>query len=162
MSKRTGFAGLIGSGLLDCTHRLFHHWHRARDATITRRGFECLMTRLKAEVQSLLTDGARCADRATAATCMELLTHFNNLWLFVYCRTVEPTNNAAERSLRHAVIWKHLSFGTQSDHGSRFVERLLTVVETCRQQNRNVLQFLTQSLDAKLHQQEPPSLLTRL
>jgi transposase len=50
----------------------------------------------------------------------------------------EPTNNAGERSLRHAVIWRKLSFGTQSAGGSRFVEMMLTVIETCRQQHRNV------------------------
>lgn len=162
MSLRTGTGGLVGSGLLDCTQRLFHHWHRSRDGTLTRRGFECLMTRLKGEVTSLLTKGSCCADHATAATCSELLTYFDNLWLFVYCPDVEPTNNAAERSLRHAVIWKQLSFGTQSDHGSRFVERLLTVVETCRQQKLNAFQFLARSLEARLRQQKPPSLLSGL
>ena len=66
------------------------------------------MTRLKSEVEQILTEGSCCANSATAATCAELLNHFGNLWLFVSCPGVEPTNNAAERSLRHAVICKHL------------------------------------------------------
>jgi transposase len=161
MSLRTGPAGNIGRQLLNRTHKLFHDWHRVRDGTLTRRGYEGLMTRLKSEVEQLLTEGSSCADRATAATCTELLSYFDNLWLFVYCPDVEPTNNAAERSLRHAVIWKHLSFGTQSDHGSRFVERLLTVIETCRQQKRNAFEFLVQSLNAQNANATPPSLLSK-
>ncbi len=56
---------------------------------------------------------------------------------------VEPTNNAAERALRRAVLWRRKSFGTQSETGSRFVERILTVVTSLRQQKRDVLKYLT-------------------
>ncbi len=72
---------------------------------------------------------------------------------------VEPTNNASERALRHAVIWRKLSFGTQSEKGSRFVETMLTVIETCRQQKRNVFEYLTDSLTKTFANQPPPSLL---
>jgi len=72
---------------------------------------------------------------------------------------VEPTNNAGERSLRHAVIWRKLSFGTQSASGSRFVEAMLTVIETCRQRRRNVFTFLTHAVEAHLAHQPAPSLL---
>jgi hypothetical protein len=72
---------------------------------------------------------------------------------------IEPTNNAAERALRHAVIWRKLSFGTQSAAGSRFVERLLTVIETSRRQDRNVFDWLTQAVQAKLRRESAPSLL---
>ena len=58
------------------------------------------------------------------------------------------------------MIWKHLSFGTQSEHGSRFVERLLTVIETCRQQKRNAFDFLVDSLTAQNASTKPPQLLT--
>ena len=78
--------------------------------------------------------------------CKELFTHKQHLWTFLSDAEVEPTNNAGERSLRHGVIWRKLSFGTQSARGDRFVETLLTIIETCRQQNQNVLQFVTQAL----------------
>ena len=71
---------------------------------------------------------------------------------------VEPTNNAAEQALRQAVIWRKLSFGTQSAAGSRFVERLLTVVETCRRQKRNVLSWLVDAVKARLAGKTVPSL----
>ena len=64
---------------------------------------------------------------------------------------VEPTNNRAEQVLRHAVIWRKLSFGTQRTARSRFVETLLTIIETCRQQHRDLLDTLTTALEAQHH-----------
>jgi transposase len=64
------------------------------------------------------------------------------LWTFLHHEEVKPTNNAGERSLRHAVIWRKLSFGTQSVAGSRFVETMLAVIESCRQQRRNAFSFI--------------------
>jgi len=92
-------------------------------------------------------------------TCRELYEHRQWLWTFLRHQGVEPTNNAGERALRHAVIWRKLSFGTQSASGSRFVETMLTVIETCRQQGRNVSPFLTNAVEAHLAHQPAPSLL---
>ena len=93
-------------------------------------------------------------------TCRELYEHRRWLWTFLRHEGVEPTNNAGERSLRHAVIWRKLSFGTQSAGGSRFVETMLTVIETCRQQGRNVFSFLTAAVEAHLAHQPAPLLLS--
>ena len=71
---------------------------------------------------------------------------------------MEPTNNAAERALRHAVIWRKLSFGTQSAAGSRFVERMLTVIETCRRAGRNAFAWLTQAVAAHFRRTAAPPL----
>ena len=81
------------------------------------------------------------------------------LWAFARVEGVEPTNNAVERALRHAMIWRRISGGTDSADGSRFVERTLTVVETCRQQGRNVLEYLTTCVEADCRGQPLPSLL---
>ena len=62
-------------------------------------------------------------------------------------------------ALRHAVIWRRISGGTDSVEGSRFVERMLTVVATCRQQGRNVLDYLTLCFEADRRGQTLPSLL---
>lgn len=72
---------------------------------------------------------------------------------------VEPTNNAAERAIRPAVIWRRTSFGSQSQGGSNFVARMLTVVTTLKSQRRNVLEFMTQAVSAKRQSQPTPSLL---
>jgi len=72
---------------------------------------------------------------------------------------VEPTNNIAERSSRHAVIWRKGSFGTWSADGSAFLSRILTVVTTLRQQARHALDYVTAACDSALHDQRPASLL---
>src|SRR5438067_6221838 len=81
------------------------------------------------------------------------------LWTFLRVRGIEPTNNAAERALRHAVLWWKSSGGTASEWGSRFVERVLSVAATCRQQGRNVLEFLTECFRARQPSECLPSLL---
>ncbi|HEY3445470.1 MAG TPA: transposase, partial [Myxococcales bacterium] len=81
------------------------------------------------------------------------------LFTFVDREGIEPTNNSAERAIRHAVMYRKTSFGTQSDGGSRFVERILTTIATLRQQNRNVLEFVTAAYQARLLRIQPPSLL---
>jgi transposase len=72
---------------------------------------------------------------------------------------VEPTNNTAERALRHGVLWRKSSGGTASASGSRFVSRLLGVIETCCQRDRSVLDFLTSCFEASVRSQLVPSLL---
>ena len=81
---------------------------------------------------------------------------------FVEAAGVEPTNNASERALRHAVIWRKLSFGTQSARGSRFVETLLTVVESCRQQSHSAFTFITPAVEKNFAGQPAPSILSEV
>jgi transposase len=88
-----------------------------------------------------------------------LLASETHLWTFVRVEGVEPTNNDAERALRHGVIYRELSGGTDSEAGSRFVERMLSVVATCRQQEVGVLDYLTRCYQARLEGQPVPSLL---
>jgi transposase len=73
---------------------------------------------------------------------------------------IEPTNNAAERALRPAVIYRKLSYGTQSSSGSRFIERMLTIIETCRQQKRSTMEYLVEAMKAHYSKSTPPSLLS--
>jgi transposase len=102
-------------------------------------------------VGSSLERGSGCACPKTAATCGELLRLWDCLWTFTRVVGVEPTNNAAKRALRHAVIWRRISGGTDSEGGSRFVERALTVVATCRQQGVSALDYLERCHRAKLY-----------
>jgi transposase len=92
--------------------------------------------------------------------CDELWHGRDHLWTFVNVAGVEPTNNASERALRHAVIWRKLSFGTQSDSGSRFVETMLTVIETCRQQRHNACDYIANAIAAHFAGHQPPPLLS--
>jgi transposase len=95
----------------------------------------------------------------TEGTCREILKRREALWTFVQVEGVEPTNNTAERSIRPGVQRRKISFGTQSEAGSRFVESIMTVVATLTQQQRNVLAYLTAAHEAALRGEAAPSLL---
>src|SRR3954453_18887718 len=159
MIDRGGDGEKAGRRLLSLSNQLFHDWHRVRDGTLEWSLFQERMSRLRREVKQALLEGSRCRCAATAATCFEILKVEEGLWAFARVQGVEPTNNAVERALRHAVIWRRISGGTDSEEGSRFVERMLTVVATCRQQGRNVLDYLTGCFEADGRGQALPSLL---
>jgi len=95
----------------------------------------------------------------TVRTCRQLLKVEPALWLFVTGSGLEPTNNAAERAIRPAVLWRRPSFGSQSEAGTVFVERMLTVVTSLRSQNRNVLEFMTEAIRASRRGSASPSVL---
>ena len=103
--------------------------------------------------------GQASPDRKAAGLCRELTKRWPALWTFARVEGVEPTNNVAERALRPAVLWRKGSFGSDSEAGSRFAERLLTVVAICRQQGRPLLAFLVATAEAGLHGTVAPSLL---
>jgi hypothetical protein len=117
------------------------------------------MRPIRQEIDALLLRGA-CSDSARLrGMSRPLYDHRRRLWTFLEVEGIEPTNNASEPALRHAVIWRKLSFGTQSAGVGRFVETMLTTIETCRQQNRSVFDFVTQAVTAHFAGQTAPSLL---
>jgi transposase len=149
----------LGYDLRRMTAKLFEHWGNYRDGTTSRAAFVRRMAPVRREVERLLRRGLQSGNQSLVGMCQELYEHRAWLWTFVRSEGIEPTNNAGERALRHAVIWRKLSFGTQSEGGSRFVETMLTVIETCRQQRRNVFDYLTAAVQAHLAHQPAPSLL---
>jgi transposase len=158
MIDRQNSGSGIGEELLIHADILWDHWQKVRDGTRTRRWFERVHRPwLQEEVRVLLERGTGCGCARTASVCRELLAVESSLWTFASRSGVEPTNNAAERAVRHAVCWRKTSYGTDSERGSRFVERILSVVATCRQQGRGVLDFLTQALNGTTK----PSLLPK-
>ena len=159
MIDRGGPGEAIGRRLLGLSDRLFAAWHQARDGTLEACSFQKRILRLRPRLCRALEDGTMCSCATTARTCAEILRVEEGLWNFVWFPGVEPTNNAAERALRHAVIWRRISGGTASESGSRFVERMLTTVATCRQQGRNVLEYLTACCRARIRGSPAPSLL---
>ena len=149
----------LGRDLMRPTRELFRQWSRCRDGTITRMGMLRLMRPIRQEIDSLLLRGAFSGNPKLVGMCRPLYVHRDWLWTFLDVEGVEPTNNASERALRPAVIWRKLSFGTQSARGSRFVETILTVVETCHRQSRNSFEYLTAATQAHFAGQPAPSLL---
>jgi transposase len=155
MIDRGGEAGEVGQRLLEHSDVLFGWWYRVRDGTLARSSFRLYVSWLRSCMREDLQQGAGCACPKTAGTCRELLAGEAHLWTFVRVGGIEPTNNDAERALRHGVIYRKLSGGTDSEAGSRFVERMLSVVATCRQQDINVLDYLTRCYQA--HQDGLPA-----
>jgi transposase len=139
---RGGEGARVGNALLEQVGELFHLYHRARDGTLSRSTFRSRMKPIEQRVSSLLTRAAACPDKTTSAKALEIKKLARFLWTFVDVDEVPPTNNAAERAIRPAVLWRKGSFGTDSARGSRFVERILTAVATLRQQGRHVLEYL--------------------
>ena len=160
MIDRNNVGSRVGEDLLIHADILLRHWKRVRDGTLTRVGFRrTYLGWIRTEVRALLTRGSACGCAKTAGVCRELLAIEPALYTFAVLEGVEPTNNAAERALRHAVCWRKTSSGTDSAGGSRFVERVLTVVASCRQQGRNVLVFLTDAIHAARTGTATPSLI---
>jgi transposase len=152
-------AEVIGRALELLTDTMFHVWHRVRDGTETRAAFQEFIESLRPHVIARLQEGAACPAQAVSGRCREILELEPALWTFAYVEGVEPTNNVGEHRIRHGVMWRKTSFGTDSPSGSRFVERILTVVTTLRMQKRNVLDYVTSACEAALHGREAPSLL---
>jgi transposase len=156
---RGGVAQELGTAALAVADDLFREWHRFRDGTLDRAGLLVAMDPVQDALDAIVARGLTCGDAKTVTLCQALDTLWPALWTFADAEGVEPTNNVAERALRQAVLWRKGSYGTQSDAGDRFVERLLTVVATCRQQGRSALDYLTAVCTATLQGLSPPPLL---
>jgi transposase len=117
------------------------------------------MRGVRQKVKKLLQAGTGSEHKKTRRTCSNILKVERSLWTFVRVEGVEPTNNTAERALRRAVLWRRKSFGTQSESGSRFVGRVLTAVQTLRQQGRNVLEYLEEMCRSALSGDVQPGLV---
>ena len=159
MAERSGTSGRVGDELLACARHLFACWHRVRDGTLSRKVFGYEMPFLRHRIETLLQEGADCRHPKTARTCRHILKQRHALWTFLDTPGVEPTNNHAERTLRGFVIWRKTSFGAQSARGSRYVERIMTVAGSCKLQGRNILDFLTQAIQAHWGHGKAPSLV---
>jgi transposase len=162
ISERSGKSGKIGEELLAYTKRMFKYWHKVRDGTLTRERFQKLMAPIQNQVEILLEEGKRCSNKKTAGTCKQILKLKSALWTFIDKSGVEPTNNLAEQVLRRIVIWRKTSFGTQSPEGTLYLERVMTVVATCKLQRRNILDFITDAIRAHLNGIKSPSLLPKI
>ena len=159
MIARGGRSQGIGEALRTQARQMFHWWHQVRDGTLPHAEFRVLMRPIRRHVARLLKAGQTCGVGKTEGVCREVLNVYEALWTFVRVAGVEPTTNAAERAIRPGVLWRKGSFGTQSANGSRFVEAMMTVVATLKQQHRNVLAYMTDACQAASTGMPAPSLL---
>ena len=110
----------------------------------------------KRRVEYWLEDGLANGSDALAKICGALLENFEKLWTFTRISGMEPTNNMAERDLRKLVIWRKKSYGTRSNRGKKFVERVTTVAQTIRKHSGNVLRFIQRAVECFYLQILPP------
>lgn len=149
----------LGHDLMRQQKLLFQHWRRYQAGKIKWTTFQNLARPIGKQFDALLQRGCCSGNDQLIGFCDELYPRRDWLWTFIRVAGIEPTNNTAERALRGAVIQRKLSFGTQSAAGSRYLERILTVSETCRLQGRSAYQYLIDAMKAKFTGQTAPSLL---
>jgi transposase len=170
ISERPGVSQELGTRLLQQQEKLFELWLYVRDGTLARHHFVELVKDIRHQIILLLQQAAdyeitskeKTPLAKTVRTCRQLLKVEGAMWLFVITPGVEPTNNAAERAIRPAVLWRRTSFGSQTKAGSIFVARMLTVVTTLKSQQRNILEFITTAVASAREGKSAPSLLPQV
>ncbi|WP_197527412.1 IS66 family transposase [Pirellulimonas nuda] len=150
----------LGRDLMREHVRLFKLWNRYKAGKIKWRAFQADAAPIRDSVNGLVLRGSYSGNKQLVGFCDGLLPRKEHLWTSLEVEGVEPTNNTAERALRPAVIYRKLSFGTQSASGSRYLERMLSVSETCRLQNRSAYEYLVEAMQAHFARRTAPSLLT--
>jgi hypothetical protein len=149
----------MGQDLMREQRKLFEFWRQYKAGKLKWEAFQECVKPIRKEVRGLLLRGMYSGNAKLIGFCGELHDRSEHLWQFTQEEGIEPTNNTAERALRPAVIHRKLSFGTQSAAGSRYLERVMTISETCRLQNRNAYQYLIDAMKAKFSGKSPPSLV---
>ena len=159
-AERDGPLGVWGQAGLDHIQDLFAAWHAFRQGTTDRAGLQEAAAPVQAAWRAWLQRGLTLEVPAAQQFSQALLARDAALWTFLYVAGVEPTNNAAERALRPAVLWRKGCFGADSPAGNEFVERILTVSATCRQQGRHLWPFLAEAVQAYWAGQPAPRLVS--
>ena len=137
---------LLGESILK-ELRLLCHW---ADKPPDERQWTDFYSRLV--LLLILHEGA---DNEAGQLAREISSQLESLWVFLEEKGVEPTNNRSERALRFAVLWRKRSHGTQSDKGNRWVERILSIKQTCRMRGLPVFPVLVNAIHSYFKEQCP-------
>ncbi len=156
---RGGPGEKVGRAGQKIVQKVFAAWHAYRDEQRTREQLQEELVPVVKNLQRVLLEGWLGDDAKAVAFCANLLQLEEALWTFARVDGVEPTNNFMERQVRRAVLWRKRSFGCWSEAGCRFVERMLTVVQTRRLQGQSVLEYLHRAVVAHRAGLTSPKLL---
>jgi transposase len=160
MIDRSNAGTKIGEDLLFLSDLMFDTWHRVRDGTLQRKTLRYRIEHwYRPDVRQTLEAGSVCGCAKMEATCCDQLASEPALWAFACVEGIKPTNNAAEQLQRHPAQWRKTSYGSDSLAGGRFVANILSILATCRQQGKRVLEILTACSQAVLTGSPPPSLV---
>jgi transposase len=158
LSECKGSMGRIGRELFLLAKHILYLRKRVRDGTLSWQRFQRQMKPLMERTEKLLAKGANCS-QSLSGQCRRIFNKRQHLWTFVEDARIEPTNNLAERIVRQGVLWRKGSFGTQSERGGCYVERILTVCATGRLQGRSVVKYLRDTCYCHLNNIPVPSLI---
>jgi transposase len=156
---RGGLDAVVGHWVLELLGKILHPWRQHCQGELTSEQFRAVIAVHQEALRIPLRWGSERGSRALRALCNDLLARWESLWTWLQVEGGEPTNNAAERALRAAVLWRKNSFGHQSESGEQFVERMLTTVNTLRLQRRNLWDYLVQTCEGATCGRPAPSLL---
>ena len=155
-------AAAYGKGIHRAAVAVFHAWRdfqQAGEGPEAREALQAALYPAQQALRPLLLQGSRSRTRKVVNLCKAMAERWDSLWLFCYEDGVEPTNNGSERRIRKGVQWRKKSLGTHSAEGAAFVERMLAVTDTCRQQGRSPLPYLIAAVHALRAGTPAPSLL---
>jgi transposase len=158
-SERNDDGAQIGESLLLLSQSMLSSWHRVRDGTLSRSKYRTMAINAQRAFEVLLERGVELRLRGLSGACADVLEHKKALFTFAFENGVEPTNNHAERALRPFVLWRKTSYGSQSERGRVFAERIMTVTHSLRLQKRSVLAFLNEACHASMHGGSTPTLI---
>lgn len=158
-SERNDEGARIGDALLLLAHTMLSEWHRVRDGTLSIAKYRVKADNAQHAIEKLLERGVALRLRGLSGACADVLAHKAALFTFAFEDGVEPTNNHAERALRPFVLWRKTSYGSQSERGCLFAQRIMTVAHTMRLQKRSVFAFLVDACHASIHDTSTPTLL---
>jgi transposase len=141
--------------------KAFALWHAYQVGTLPRLQLARRMRPIRDEIHNrlrfILTDSG--STRRGLALAEDLLRQETSLWTYVRRKGVAPTNNAAERSLRPAVIWRKISYGARFPEGCRFVGSILTILGSAKRKGLDPQVWLTTAIRAVRLGEGPPLLL---
>ncbi len=160
--ERGGAGEAAAMRMLAVGHEMFELWHRFKRKEIRRADLRAGIEPPRQRLRQALADGASCGQRKTAGLCRALLKREAALWRFAHTPGLEPTNNLAERMLRPAVIWRKKSFGSSSQAGCRYVERMLSVTQTLRLRGHAPLAYLAGAVAAYRRGEATPAIGPRV
>lgn len=147
-----GETGTQGCMLKLASDRAFHLWHQWERGEISREmlvaGTKPVRAEMRERFEILLRHPS--TTKKARGTAKDMLRQWDHLWTYLEHEAAVPTNNEAERAIRKAVLWRKVSLGVESEHGARFVERMLTLAGTARKRGVELLEWLAQAMIASL------------
>jgi transposase len=158
MLESQGETGTQGCMLKLASDRTFHLWHQWERDEISRDELVARSKPIQAEMRDRFEILLRhpSTTRKARGTAKDLLRQWDRLWTYLEHESAVPTNNEAERAIRKAVLWRKVSLGVESEHGARFVERMLTLAGTARKRGIDLLEWLAQAMTARLNEALAP------